>query len=436
MPSPLPCPQRIALVGDPWSSVKELILAAEDRGIVVHGFQALPKIPEWGQSTFYLAPKRTLLHLGNDWSQFLSDVESLGVTHLLAGADGNALPVIDRLSEELRLRGNPFESAFDRRHKTRTQKALQRAELPFLKGAFVTDAEAAVEFVRTSGGKYPFFLKPEDDGGGNNATPVFDEAKLREVFEFIRTSMNETTLVQNEGAVIQTYADGVEFAIQGTVRDGHTKVSSILRYMKADLGEGRETYQSEWIVRPDSFPARRLIEWVRKANPALGMRNGPFHWEVKIHRIDREIYAIEINPRLIGGSMVSWLSDCVGYSDVDLTLGAYFFPDEFEAAPDVYTLENEGFVFEVINRHRGQVLNPAALDKVASLPGYRRRRLLKYEGNELPVTRHLDTISATFDFAHPSLPIVKAVYRILYQMQRDGSFFIPAPASEIRLLNQ
>lgn len=429
------CSKRIALVGNPWSSAKELVKELERRGIQVHGFQSEPKIPAWGQRTFHLEPGRQLLVFNGDVDALEAEARALGPDAILYGADGDAVILVDTLAERLGLSGNGTLHSDQRRTKEGTQFLLQQAGMNALPGVLIegTPEESfrlAREFVKSSGG-YPVFIKPNNDGGGTLAFRVDNERTLAAKLSLIQQSTNSTTGKVNGSALLQKFATGEEFAVQGVALNGTIKFSSILRYVKARIDANTETYQAEWIINPLSIEGRMLMDFVEKANQAVGFRNGPFHWELKLSskgfwkvRWGRRVTAIELNPRLIGGSMLAWLKDCVGYNDAELTTEANFFPEEFHRRPKVYTALNEGFVYEVITPQEGLRLNEEVLRAVvAQLPGFKRERLLDPNGGPLPKTIDLDTIGASFDFSHPSKAVMEGVFNRLQEMKRRGAFF-------------
>ncbi len=415
------CHQRIALVADPWSSARFLVEALERRGIVVHGLQSQPTIPEWGKSSFYLAPGRKLIVFNGDRALLEQQVRELNPDEILYGADGDGILLVDWLTETIGRRGNGTAKSMGRRTKTGTQKLLAEGKKNHLRGILTGDLEEARHFAAQEG--YPLIIKPDGDGGGNLVFRLANDHDLTKKLELLLASRNETTLLPITHAAIQKFADGVEFAVQGTVRHGETKFSSVIEYEKATIDENTETYQAEWMLDPNSANARLLMDFVEAANAVVGLQFGPFHWELKISKQEDGVIAIELNPRLIGGSMVQWLTDCVGYSDVELTVEAYFFPEEFKQRPKVYSVQNPGFVYEAITPTAGLELDEKALQTIADLPGFKRWRLLRPEGGPLPKTKNMDSIGATFDFAHPSKAKLNESYKVLQTMQKERTFF-------------
>ncbi len=430
----LGCPDRIALVGNPWSSAKELVQELERRGIKVHGFQSEAKIPSWGESTFHLEPDRQLLVFNGDLDVLEAEARALRPDAILYGADGDAVILVDALAERLGLAGNGTAHSAERRTKEGTQWLLEQAGMNHLPSMLIqgTPSESlklARDFVKKVGG-YPVFVKPNNDGGGTLAFRIDNEQALQAKLDLIQRSINSTTGKVNGSALIQKFATGDEFAVQGVALNGEIKFSSILKYLKAPIDENTETYQAEWIIDPRSIEGRMLMGFAESANQAVAFKNGPFHWELKLSskgiwrvRWRRRVTAIELNPRLIGGSMLAWLKDCVGYHDAELTTEANFFPDEFHRRPKVYTVQNQGFVYEVITPKGGLRINEAALRTVAQLPGFKRQRLLDPTGGPLPQTINLDSIGASFDFAHPSKALMERVFKELQRMKKSGVFF-------------
>ncbi len=416
------CPRRLVLLADAWSSARVLAQALEERGIEVHGLQSQEQPPLWVDGGFQLVPGRQLIVFNGDYQQLEAQVRDLGPDEILYGADGAGIWLVDWLAERLGKRGNGTRHSKARTTKTKIQEVLAEKGIDHLRGILTNQLDEAKGFVGQVGG-YSVFIKPNDDGGGTLAFRIDSESELAEKFNLILASTNSTTHEPFSAALVQEFADGVEYAVQGTALDGEIKFSSVLRYEKARIDSNTETYQSEWIIPASDPAAKLLMEFVELANPAVEFGNGPFHWELKIRKSTNRVVTIEMNPRLIGGNMVHWLKDCVGYSDVDLVIKSLFFPEEFANVPKFYSVQTPGFVFEVITPRAGLYLDEAALARVRALPGYSRTRFLRTNGGPLPKTKDLDSIAATFDFSHFSTAEVENSYRILMEMQSNGEFF-------------
>ncbi len=416
------CATRIAFVGNPWSSGRDLVLELERRGIVTHGIQ-VGEVPEWAHDSLYLERGRSLLIHDGNLDKLEAQAAAFKPDAFLYGADGDVLEVVDDMAERFRLRGNGTRYTRERHTKNGLQELLGKAGRNHLKGVLARDLPQAVDFVSKVGG-YNVFIKPNNDGGGTLTFLINNEGELKEKLELILRSINTTTGLRNKVALVQEVADGIEFAAQGVVRDEEHKFSSVLQYEKVGVDTNTETYQSEWILEPESSEAQMVMAFVADANGIVGFRNGPFHWEVKISKRKNGVVAIELNPRLMGGGMLPWLKDCVGYNDAELTVEAFFFPAEFHRRPRVYRLQNRGFSYEIVTPEEGLELDVRTLHAISQIPGFKRTRLLKPDGGPLPKTINLDTLGGSIDFAHPSEAVVKEAEQKLIEINARRGFFL------------
>jgi len=402
-----------------------LVRALERRGIAIHGIQSQRQRPEWAHDTFFLAEDRDLLVFDGDREALLEKVGQYRPDGILTGADGEGPMLADFLTENIGLLTNGTRQSLARRQKVAMQNGLADGKLRFIEGVLTGNLKEAVAFASRVG--YPIYLKPNDGGGGQFNFIVESEGELEAKFNTIIEAENDTTFRKFGLALVEEYVDGTEYAVQGVVREGVLKLSSVIEYLKVPIEGFATTYQAEWTIRPDSLEAQMLMEYVKHANPALGMKNGAFHWEIKISKRKGGAVGIELNPRPIGSGWGELLAECVGYDDVDLAIEAAFFEPEFRKRPDVYELKKDGFRFALLTPRSGLRLQQKMLEIVSQMPGYVRARYFQDPKQTLPKTVNLDTTALFFEFMFDNRKTQDETLEKLlgWQKQEQELFFSP-----------
>ncbi len=244
-----------------------------------------------------------------------------------------AMPTITKVSREI---GLPcfvdYETAVMcnnkdmLRDKVRATGKYSRVSYQILK---TSDDEIIVTF--------PAMMKPSDSQGQRGVRKVNNIDELREHF-------SETlSFSRSKKVIIEPYIDGDEISVNVFLANGELKF-----YLISD----REAW-SEYpggIIKGHRIPskyeantivAERIRTLVIETLDAIGLRNGPGYFQIKI---DDEGYPflIEVTPRLDGCHMwrLIWYSTGVDLLDASLEMlqgGAYKYTQEYKVIP--YSLE-------------------------------------------------------------------------------------------------
>jgi len=99
--------------------------------------------------------------------------------------------------------------------------------------------------------------------------------------------------------LMEEYVDGAEVAVEGLLSDGVLEVIAL--FDKPDPLRGPFFEETLYVTpsRLDRSTQSAVIEAVRSAIAALGLRHGPIHAEARV--IDDSAYVIEVAARSIGG---------------------------------------------------------------------------------------------------------------------------------------
>jgi biotin carboxylase len=158
--------------------------------------------------------------------------------------------------------------------------------------------EALDAAIRVTG--LPCVIKPVDLAASRGVIRADDRAGARVAAQRVEALMRE---ICGEGPVppllVESYVDGVEVALEGLVHEGLLEVIAV--FDKPDPLVGPFFEETIYVTpsRLDDATQRAVIDAVRAAVLALGLRHGPVHAEV---RMDGDVpVVIEVAARSIGG---------------------------------------------------------------------------------------------------------------------------------------
>jgi hypothetical protein len=109
---------------------------------------------------------------------------------------------------------------------------------------------------------------------------------------------------------------------------GQRYVCGIWQYEKSLLPSGKNIYDKDILVDPDSDPAPALIAYVDEVLKALNIGWGPAHAEVIVTPDGPAL--VEIGARLNGNLHPGFHDVCLGNNQAALTAKAYLRPEEFQ----------------------------------------------------------------------------------------------------------
>jgi biotin carboxylase len=151
---------------------------------------------------------------------------------------------------------------------------------------------------------FPCVLKPLGLSGSRGVIRADNPEEFHAAFARIRALLESAEIrhareEQNRYIQVESYIEGREFAVEALVTEGRVQVLAL--FDKPDPLEG--PYFEETIYttpsREDPAVQRSVVETVRMAARALGLRHGPLHAEVRVN--DRGVWMLEAAARPIGG---------------------------------------------------------------------------------------------------------------------------------------
>lgn len=217
------------------------------------------------------------------------------------GVDDESCILAAMAGEALGLRHNPVAAVRAARNKHETRCLQARAGLRCPGFRKVPLGAPPAEIAREVG--YPCVLKPLSLGAGRGVLRADDPHEFVRSFRRIEAILRDPeTRRGNEHAdhlLVEDYLPGAEVALEGLLVEGRLRALAL--FDKPDPLCG-PTFEETIYVTPSGLPETTrsaVFEEAQDACRALGLRAGPVHVELRLHR-DRP-WLIEAAARSIGG---------------------------------------------------------------------------------------------------------------------------------------
>ena len=222
--------------------------------------------------------------LENDVREKLKDV-----THILP-VDHSALKFSAYLVDLLNVKGNNTKSINNAMNKLESRNIFNSISEIKIQNAIVKTIEDIDLFLNENGTSV---LKPIYGTASKSVIKIHSFKENKAAVEKLMQDCSDQDLI------IEEFVDGSEYALEGNLIN--SELNKIIIFDKPI--NYKEPYFEESIyIAPTEIPdetQKEIVNLIGKACKKLGLENGPVHVEFKIH--NKEIFIIEINPRMIGG---------------------------------------------------------------------------------------------------------------------------------------
>ena len=222
--------------------------------------------------------------LENDVREKLKDV-----THILP-VDHSALKFSAYLVDLLNVKGNNTKSINNAMNKLESRNIFNSISEIKIQNAIVKKIEDIEPFINKNGTSV---LKPIYGTASKSVIKIHSIKENKTAVEKLMQDCSDQDLI------IEEFVDGSEYALEGNLIN--SELNKIIIFDKPI--NYKEPYFEESIyIAPTEIPdetQKEVVNLIGKACKKLGLENGPVHVEFKIH--NKEIFIIEINPRMIGG---------------------------------------------------------------------------------------------------------------------------------------
>ncbi len=211
------------------------------------------------------------------------------------------------------LPGNPPEAAAASRNKLASRRAFKAAGLPTPSFQPVPVDRDAYEL--SNHVSYPAVVKPLALSGSRGVMRVDDAAEFVSAFDRLRRLLDSRDVqmerdTAHQVVMIESFIRGAEFAVEGLLEQGELRTLAI--FDKPDPLDG-PFFEETIYLTPSRAPQEtqaRIVDAVRTAITALGLRHGPVHAECRVEMspqsrsadpVDPPVYVLEVAARPIGG---------------------------------------------------------------------------------------------------------------------------------------
>ena len=211
------------------------------------------------------------------------------VTHILP-VDHSALKFSAYLVDLLNVKGNNTKSINNAMNKLESRNIFNSISEIKIQNAIVKTIEDIDLFLNENGTSV---LKPIYGTASKSVIKIHSIKENKTAVEKLMQDCSDQDLI------IEEFVDGSEYALEGNLIN--SELNKIIIFDKPI--NYKEPYFEESIyIAPTEIPdetQKEIVNLIGKACKKLGLENGPVHVEFKIH--NKEIFIIEINPRMIGG---------------------------------------------------------------------------------------------------------------------------------------
>jgi biotin carboxylase len=211
------------------------------------------------------------------------------VTHILP-VDHSALKFSAYLVDLLKAKGNNTKSINTAMNKFESRNIFNSISEIKIQNAIVNKIEDIEIFINKNGTSV---LKPIYGTASKSVIKVdsFQENKAE-----VEKLMQDCS---DQDLIIEEFVDGSEYALEGNLIN--SELNKIVIFDKP-INYKEPYFEESLYIAPTEIPdttQKEIVNLIGKACKKLGLENGPVHVEFKIH--NKEIFIIEINPRMIGG---------------------------------------------------------------------------------------------------------------------------------------
>ena len=232
----------------------------------------------------------------NHVDEVISFAKKTGVDGIVPTPVDRPLVWMAQVAERLKLPFLSVEAAQNFRHKYRMKQCLQNAGVPCAKGILVESPDNLEEAL--DGFSFPLIVKPIDGYASRGVVKVDNHIELKQY------AREAASFSSNAHFVVEEFIEGREFNAEGVCFQGTVEVYAIVEKVRDPFPR---TIEMGHIVPPDitSEEEEIVVDTVSRAVLSLGMANGAFNAEIKIHEGKGSI--IEVNGRLAGDFIISHL---------------------------------------------------------------------------------------------------------------------------------
>jgi hypothetical protein len=217
----------------------------------------------------------------------------------------------------------------------------------------------------------------------------------------------------------------VELVCNTVSLDGKPYVTDMWRYTKRCREDGSASfiYDTMELLPPDGEAQARLRDYTFAVLEALQIANGPAHAEIM--DTQRGCVLVEVAARMHGGNAPSIVRDCIGQSQIDMSVDVHVNQIQFlEKSKHPYVLAKHCLVVFFISPVQGRLCALPFLDDLRKLEGFCDLVLRVQLGEMIHRTSDLFTCPGWVVLSHDDPAIIRMGERCIREMESIGFFAI------------
>jgi len=367
-------------------------------------------------------------------AQTLSAIDQEGspILAILPGAE-TGVELSDRLAARYGTRSNGEEFTEARRNKYLMQEVVRAKGLRAITQKLCRSETEVLDFLgelqqQQSKDDWKCVIKPNESAGTDSVFLCTSQEEALKAFHLIHNQLNGLGQ-RNDGALCQEFLRGSEFVIDGVSRDGVYKVVAIWQYDKRSVNGANFVYFGMHL-RDGQVPdpeIAALLKYARSVVSALSIHHGPSHMEVMSCVSADGAFnpcLVEVGSRCHGGEG-SWCpvaTECVGYTQLDVTLNCYIRPDRFDAIPFEPRLQSAGCEAFLVAHEEGVLKDIPGIQQIRSLGSFRRLEMMTQPGAILRPTIDCFTRPGSVQLVNKSNEALLADYNTIRGLELHGLF--------------
>jgi biotin carboxylase len=404
--------QRYAVIVDPMSTGQEYPAAFRTAGVEPVAVLSMAEPPGYWGASWHPENFRHIHVFDGDLEALAGQLRGYAPLCLIPGCE----PGVDLADALVELvvpgTGNAPELAGARRDKWVMAQAISRAGVECLRQICSADPDEIDKWLIETGlWERRVVVKPPKSAGTDNVHIVPRGADWRPLFGQIYGKVNSVGIV-NEAVLVEEFAEGIEYLIDGYSVDGRHGLVDVCRYTKLQRGDRIGIYDLVDFLPPDHPDVHTLWSYTRRVLDAIGIRNGCTHTEVIITTGGPRL--LETNSRAAGGGHQMITKLATGTNQILRTVD-HRVRGEFQES---YELVQHVCSVVISAPQAGIWRNAEIFDDVGSLATYHQKWFRGGTGDLVPATEDLYTYLGWVVLASVDNEAIAADYRRIKDLEK------------------
>jgi biotin carboxylase len=405
------------IIVDAYSSGNLLAPELKSRGVECVHIQSTAEIPAAFRSSFHVEHFTTNIVHEGDAGKTLALCNKYQVSCVIAGCE-IGVELADELSERLGLLSNGVRLSGTRRDKYKMVSQIETQGVRCIPSLKTGDYDEALRWVKQKVG-WPVIVKPLRSAGSDLVSTCDSDAQLRKKFDVMIGNRDQFGILISE-VLVQKKVHGSQYTVDTVSRHGKHHVTNIWSIVKGSHNGW------DFVCEYDELLSYRKVEidivnYTFNVLDALGIKYGPTHTELMM--LEDGPILIEVGSRLHGAGFAIYSRECVGYSQVDMTVDAYIDEGAFlDKAQAPYELKKNLVIVELISGVKGMLKAISHIDKIQGLSSFFAMKLRLRPGDFIEKTINVISSPGHVVLIHSNMEVIRKDYEIIRDLERNGLY--------------